>query len=160
MDAFADVAPAHNPPYVKAMRLLAKELPRIPLVAAFETGFHETIPLAQRLYAVPLEWKEKYGIQRWGFHGASHRYIAERTARLLDNPEARIISCHLGGSSSICAIKAGKSQATSMGMSPQSGLPNKNRGAAFYPFAPPVFLRETRNTLNHLLYYLPTHSTL
>src|SRR5262249_19236301 len=105
MEAYNDVAPAHNPPYVKALRLLAKELPSIPLVAAFETGFHETIPLAQRLYAVPLEWAEKYGIQRWGFHGASHRYIAERTAKLLGHPEAKIISCHLGGSSSLCAIK-------------------------------------------------------
>ena len=83
MEAFNDVAPAHNPPYVAAMRLLDQELPEIPLVAAFETGFHETIAPAQQLYAVPLEWAEKHGIQRWGFHGASHRYIAERTAQLL-----------------------------------------------------------------------------
>src|SRR5438876_3250465 len=97
MEAYNDVAPAHNPPYVKAMRLLAQELPEIPLVAAFETGFHETIEPAHRLYAVPYEWAEKYGIQRWGFHGASHRYIAYRTARLINLPAARIISCHLGG---------------------------------------------------------------
>src|SRR5262249_44098274 len=120
MEAYADVAPAHNPPYVKAMRLLAEELPYIPLVAAFETGFHESIPPANRLYAVPMEWAQKYGIQRWGFHGASHRYIAERTAQLLGNPQARIISCHLGGSSSLCAIKEGKSLANSLGMSPQT----------------------------------------
>ncbi len=73
MEAYNDVAPAHNPPYVKAMRLLAQELPEIPLVAAFETGFHDTIEPEHRLYAVPYEWAEKYGIQRWGFHGASHR---------------------------------------------------------------------------------------
>src|SRR5437763_1860737 len=103
MEAYNDVAPAHNPPYVTAMRLLAKELPEIPLVAAFETGFHKDIAPAQRLYAVPLQWAE-FGVQRWGFHGASHRYIAERTAQLLGNPEARIISCHLGGSSSLSAI--------------------------------------------------------
>src|SRR5262245_49745185 len=65
MEAYNDVAPAHNPPYVTAMRLLAKELPEIPLVAAFETGFHETIPAAERSYAVPLEWAEKHGIKRW-----------------------------------------------------------------------------------------------
>src|SRR5439155_6878993 len=94
MEAYNQVAPAHNPPYVSAMRLLARELPQIPLVAAFETGFHQSIPPAQRLYAVPREWAEKYGIQKWGFHGASHRYIAERTAKLLGKPEARIISCH------------------------------------------------------------------
>src|SRR2546421_3036154 len=72
MEAYNDVAPAHNPPYVNAMRLLNQELPAIPLVAAFETAFHETIAPAERLYAVPLEWAEEYGIQRWGFHGASH----------------------------------------------------------------------------------------
>src|SRR5277367_3212949 len=69
MEAYEDVAPAHNPPYIAAMRLLAKELPQIPLVAAFETGFHETIAPSERLYAVPLEWAETHGVQRWGFHG-------------------------------------------------------------------------------------------
>jgi len=123
MEAYNDIVPAHNPPYVTAMRLLAKELPEIPLVAAFETGFHQTIETAHRLYAVPLDWAIKHGIQRWGFHGASHRYIAERTTTLLGNPEAKIISCHLGGSSSLCAISEGMSEATSMGMTPQSGLP-------------------------------------
>src|SRR5438034_2057640 len=93
MEAYNDVAPAHNPPYVTAMRLLARELPEIPLVAAFETGFHETIPPAQKLYAVPREWAEKYGIKKWGFHGASHRYIAERASALMKNPDAKIISC-------------------------------------------------------------------
>jgi acetate kinase len=151
MEAFNDVAPAHNPPYVKAMRLLAKELPHIPLVAAFETGFHETIPPAQRLYAVPLEWSEKYGIQRWGFHGASHRYIAQRTAHLLGKPDAKIISCHLGGSSSLCAIANGQSRANSLGMSPQSGLPHNNRVGDFDPFALPVLMRATGKTLAQLL---------
>src|SRR5262245_30618492 len=92
MEAYNDVAPAHNPPYVTAMRLLAKELPEIPLIAAFETGFHQTILDDDCLYAVPDEWR-KLGIQRWGFHGASHRYIAERTSQLLQSPGAKIISC-------------------------------------------------------------------
>jgi len=94
MEAYADVAPAHNPPYVAAMRLLAKELPQIPLVVAFETGFHETIADAECLYAVPRDWAEELGIQRWGFHGASHRYVAGRTAELLGRTDAKIISCH------------------------------------------------------------------
>jgi acetate kinase len=160
MEAFNDVAPAHNPPYVKAMRLLAEELPEIPLVAAFETGFHETIPDAERLYAVPLEWAEQYGIKRWGFHGASHRYIAERTARLLGNPGARIVSCHLGGSSSLCAIKDGKSVATSMGMSPQTGLPHNNRVGDFDPFALPALMRATGKTLPEALEELANRSGL
>src|SRR5581483_4170790 len=143
METFNDVAPAHNPPYVTAMRLLARELPEIPLVAAFETGFHETIPPAEKLYAVPLEWAEQHGVKRWGFHGASHRYISGRTAELLGNPDARIISCHLGGSSSLCAINAGKSVGNSLGMSPQSGLPHNNRVGDFDPFALPAILRAT-----------------
>jgi acetate kinase len=160
MEAFNDVAPAHNPPYVKVMRLLARELPEIPLVAAFETGFHETIPPAEKLYAVPLEWAEKHGIKRWGFHGASHRYIATRTAELLGNPEARIISCHLGGSSSLCAIKAGKSVANTLGMSPQSGLPHNNRVGDFDVFALPALLRTTGKTLEQLLDDLANRSGL
>lgn len=160
MDAYADVAPAHNPPYVVAMRLLAKEFPALPLVAAFETGFHETIPPARRLYAVPLEWAEQYGIKRWGFHGASHRYIAERMAQLLHNRQIRVISCHLGGSSSLCAIRAGKSVATSLGMSPQSGLPHNNRVGDFDAFALPALLRRTGKTLEALLDDLANRSGL
>jgi acetate kinase len=159
MEMYNDVAPAHNPPYVRAMRLLSERLPQIPLVAAFETGFHESIPSAERLYAVPLEWK-KFGIQRWGFHGASHSYIAERTARLLNNPSARIISCHLGGSSSLCAIADGKSRANSLGMSPQSGLPHNNRVGDFDLFALPALMRATGKTLEQILDDLANRSGL
>jgi acetate kinase len=160
MEAFNDIVPAHNPPYVKAMRLLAKELPQIPLVAAFETAFHETIAPAERLYAVPKEWATEYGIKRCGFHGASHRYIAERTAHLLRKPKARIISCHLGGSSSICAISDGTSRATSMGMTPQTGLPQNNRVGDFDPFALPVIMRATGKSLNQVLDDLANRSGL
>jgi acetate kinase len=151
MEAYNDVAPAHNPPYVTAMRLLAKELPEIPLVAAFETGFHETIGLANRLYAVPMEWIEKYGVKRWGFHGASHRYIGERTTQLLGNPDGKVISCHLGGSSSVCAIRGGQSCANSLGMSPQSGVPHNNRVGDFDVFALPAIMRGTGKTLGQIL---------
>jgi acetate kinase len=160
MDAYAEVAPAHNPPYVQAMRLLAKELPEIPLVAAFETGFHDTIPAAHGLYAIPREWVEKHGVRRWGFHGASHRYIAGRASQLLNNPQAKIISCHLGGSSSLCAIKAGKSLANSLGMSPQTGLPHNNRVGDFDVFALPALLRGTGKTLEQLLDDLACRSGL
>lgn len=160
MEAYADVAPAHNPPYIAAMRLLKQELPEIPLVAAFETGFHETIPDGQRYYAIPWEWAEKHGVKRWGFHGASHRYIAGRTAELLGNAQAKVISCHLGGSSSLCAIRAGKSMANSLGMSPQTGLPHNNRVGDFDVFALPVLLRGTGKTLEQLLDELASQSGL
>lgn len=151
MEAYNDVAPAHNPPYVKAMRLLTEELPYIPLIAAFETGFHETIAPAERLYAIPMDWIEKHGVKRWGFHGASHRYIGERTTKLLGKPDAKVISCHLGGSSSLCAIQGGKSRANSLGMSPQSGLPHNNRVGDFDVFAMPALLRGTGKTLEQIL---------
>ena len=160
MEAYNDVAPAHNPPYVTAMRLLAKELPEIPLVAAFETGFHESISPAEKNYAIPLEWAEKHGIKRWGFHGASHRYIAERITQLLGKADARIISCHLGGSSSLCAIQAGKSVATSMGMTPQSGLPQNNRVGDFDAFAIPALQRATGKTIEEILDTLANRSGL
>jgi acetate kinase len=159
MEAFADVAPAHNPPYIRAMRLLHHELPEIPLVAAFEYGFHQTMSAAQHLYAVPLEWTH-YGVHRWGFHGASHRYIAERTAKLLGDGGSRIISCHLGGSSSLCAVSEGKSVANSLGMSPQSGLPHNNRVGEFDPFAIPVIMRATGKTLDQVLDDLANRSGL
>ena len=160
MEAYNDVAPAHNPPYVTAMRLLARELPQIPLVAAFETGFHHTIPRAERLYAVPMEWAESHGIQKWGFHGASHRYIGERTTALLGKPDARVISCHLGGSSSLCAIQGNQSRANSLGMSPQTGLPHNNRVGDFDPFALPALMRATGKTLEQLLDDLANRSGL
>ncbi len=160
MEAYADVAPAHNPPYIAAMRLLSRELPDIPLVAAFETGFHETIPAASKNYGIPMEWVEKYGVKRWGFHGASHRFIAGRAAELLGKPGARIVSCHLGGSSSLCAIANGQSVATSMGMSPQTGLPQNNRVGEFDVFALPVLMRSTGKSLETLLDDLAERSGL
>lgn len=160
MEEMAQVAPAHNPPYIAAMRKMRENLPEIPLIAAFETGFHQTIPARLSHYAVPREWADTFGIKRWGFHGASHRYVAERTAQLLDNRHLRVISCHLGGSSSVCAIRARQSVATSMGMSPQSGLPQNNRVGDFDPFALPLIMQRTRKTLDEVLEILAKQSGL
>ena len=160
MEAYADVCPAHNPPYTKAMRLLADKLPEIPLIAAFETDFHQSIPEPAKRYAVPEEWATKFGIKRHGFHGASHRFIATRMAQILGRSDARIISCHLGGSSSLCAISNGKSQGCSLGMSPQSGLPHNNRVGDLDVFALPVVLRETGQSLEQVLHTLANKSGL
>jgi acetate kinase len=160
MEEMCGVAPAHNPPYIAAMRLLAEKLPEIPLVAAFETDFHATIPQHNRVYAVPYEWSEAASVRRWGFHGASHRYIAGRTAELLGRADLRIISCHLGGSSSLCAIRNGQSVATTMGMSPQSGLPQNNRVGDFDPFALPRIMQHTGKSLHEVLSILANHSGL
>ncbi len=159
MEYFAPVAPAHNPPYVAAMRMFRKVLSGTPLVVAFDMGFHRTQPPRRRLYAVPPEWAEKYGVKRYGFHGASHRYIATRTAELLGRAE-RIISCHLGGSSSICAIRDGASVATSMGLSPQSGLPQGNRVGDFDAFGIKLMMARTGRSFDDLLSELGSRSGL
>jgi acetate kinase len=159
MEAFAQVAPAHNPPYTKAMRMLRDRFPGLPLVAAFETGFHRTIPEASQRYAIPDEWTT-LGVRRWGFHGASHRYIAERTAELMGKSDIKLISCHLGGSSSLCAVRNGQSIACSLGMSPQSGLPHNNRVGDFDVFALPVILKETGKSLEQVLDILANKSGL
>lgn len=160
MEELADVAPAHNPPYAKAMRQLNQAFPEIPLVAALETAFHETAPPENRTYAIPYEWHEEYGVQRWGYHGASHRYIGGRLAEILKNDDLRVVSCHLGGSNSLCAMRGGVSQASSLGMSPQSGLPHNNRVGDFDPFALPVLMRATGKGLEELLADLADKSGL
>jgi acetate kinase len=133
-EQFADVAPQHNPPYIAAMRAFRKRLPAVPQVAAFETAFHQTIPPARQVYGIPAQWTNELGIRRYGFHGASHRYIAGRMAQLSPNAR-RVISCHLGGSSSICAIHDGKSVANSFGMTAQSGVFHASRVGDFDTFA-------------------------
>jgi acetate kinase len=160
MEAFNDVAPAHNPPYVRAMRGLRERFPDLPLIAAYETGFHRTIPEASQRYAIPEEWSTTLGIRRWGFHGASHRYISWRIAELLGREDLKVISCHLGGSSSLTAIRDGVSVACSLGMSPQSGLPQNNRVGDFDVFALPVLMRETGASLEEILATLADRSGL
>ena len=160
MDEMSGAAPAHNPPYTKAMRLLAEKLPEIPLVAAFETGFHQTIPASRKNYAIPWRWAEELQIKKWGFHGASHRYIGTRMAELSGRSDLRIVSCHLGGSNSLCAISGGESVATSMGMSPQTGLPQNNRVGDFDPFALPIVMQATGQTLEQVLNTLAEESGL
>ncbi len=140
------VAPAHNPPYIAAIKAFEKTLPKAKRMALFETSFYQYAPLAWHRYAVPKKWHEA-GIQRNGFHGASHKYAAERAAELCGNIEAaesakmlyvnggrlklaksfKVVNCHMGGSSSVCGVLDGAAVGASMGFSPQSGLPQNNR---------------------------------
>ncbi len=144
--ATADLAPAHNPPYAAGLMIFRERFPSVPRVALFETAFYQWVPEYRHRYAVPEAWYQA-GIRRYGFHGASHKYVAERSAELLGRPDVaalarrlytdgprvvpgdpvRVISCHLGGSSSITGIVDGVAIGTSMGLSPQSGLPQSNR---------------------------------
>jgi acetate kinase len=153
-------APAHNPPYIAAMKLLRDRFPEMPLVAAFETDFHQTIPTPRQQYAIPKNWTRDFHIRKYGFHGASHRYIATRVAELLGRDDARVISCHLGGSSSLTAIDSGNSVMTTMGMTPQTGLPQNNRVGDFDPFALPLIIERTGMSLDEILSRLASEGGL
>ena len=157
LDAVADLAPAHNPPYAACIRQVRSRFPQVPLVALFETAFYQWVPSYASRYAVPPSW-HAVGVRRYGFHGASHKFVAERSAELLGREDiaavvrglyqygprpvrgapCRVISCHLGGSSSVTGILDGVAIGSSMGLSPQSGLPQNNRvgdlDAAAIPF--------------------------
>lgn len=137
LEADIPFAPTHNPAYVASIRAFQERLPNTPLVAVFETWFHQTIPDYASEFGVPREWVEKHQIRRYGFHGASHRYISERVPQLLDDSpsDLRIVSCHLGGSSSLCAIRNGQSIDTTMGVSPQYGPIQSSRSGDLDPFA-------------------------
>ncbi len=125
MRDFLALAPVHNSAYLSAIQTVQAVLPQARHVGVFETAFHRDIPLERKLYGVPYEWYEKYGVQRLGYHGASHGYIAD--VLNAEKTEYAAISCHLGGSASICAILNGRSVDTSFGMSLETGLIHANR---------------------------------
>jgi acetate kinase len=145
MEEYLPVAPAHNAIYLAAIRAFREAMPGVPLVAAFETEFHASMPEYAARYGVPAEWHDACGVRRYGFHGASHRYVGERAADMLGRPAAglRLVSCHLGGSSSMCAIKDGRSVDTTMGFSAQSGLENATRHGDLDVFAA-LYMMERR----------------
>ena len=138
LDASTPLAPMHNPAYIASIRAFQGLLPTMPLVAVFETWFHQTLPDYAAEFGVPRFWAEQHDIRRYGYHGASHRYISERVLEMLASSGARankIISCHLGGSSSLCAIKDGQSIDTSMGTSTQYGMIQSTRCGELDAFA-------------------------
>ncbi len=156
MAEYIPLAPMHNPPYMEAVRVFGNLAPNVPLIGVFEPAFHRTIPDHARTYAIPWRWSEKYRIRRYGFHGASHRYVASRVPQLLGRADdrLRIISCHLGGSSSVCALEAGESRDTSMGFSTQSGLPHATRSGDLDPFVPLYLMQKEQldpEQLGHIL---------
>lgn len=160
MEEFSFVAPAHNPPYVAAMRGFREQLPETPMVALFETAFFAALGEATTTYAVPYEWTEQCGVRRYGFHGASHRAASERAQTLLGRTNLRHISCHLGGSSSVAAIRDGVAVDTSFGMSPQSGLPQSNRVGDLDAFAVLFMMKKLRLGVEEMAAILGTRSGL
>lgn len=141
MRAYLFVAPAHNGPYLEAIGRFRELMPGAKLVGVFETAFHATIPRERTMFAVPYEWYEKYGIRRMGYHGASHSYVAETLSEAFGST-GRTVSCHLGGSCSLCAIENGKSVDTSFGFSLQTGVIHANRTGDLDPYVVPYLLSE------------------
>ena len=123
------LAPLHNPANITGIKACQKVMPGVPMVAVFDTAFHQTMPEKAYIYALPYEYYEKDKVRRYGFHGTSHMYVSRRAAAMLGKPieELKIITCHLGNGSSVTAVDGGKSVDTSMGFTPLAGLPMGTR---------------------------------
>lgn len=131
----SDLAPLHNPAAILGINACKKIAPNIPMVAVFDTAFHQSIPKERYIYPIPYEYYKKYGVRKYGFHGTSHMFVSQRLAEIENRPleGTKIVTCHLGQGSSICAIKDGKSVDTSMGLTPLGGLPMVTRSGDLDP---------------------------
>ena len=135
IESTEELAPLHNPAAVLGINACKKVLPNKPMVAVFDTAFHQTISKEKYIYPIPYEYYEKYHVRKYGFHGTSHQYVANRVAELLnkDIKDLKIVNCHLGQGASVCAIKDGQSVETSMGLTPLGGIPMGTRSGDLDP---------------------------
>ena len=146
LEECVDLAPLHNPPNLLGIAACQQLMPNTPMVGVFDTAFHQTMPAESYIYAIPYEYYQKHGIRRYGFHGTSHKYVAERAADILnvDLEDLKLITCHLGNGASVSAIKRGKCIDTSMGFTPLEGLVMGTRSGDIDP-AIVTFIREKEN---------------
>ena len=149
-EQFTDLAPLHNPPMLACVRAFMEAMPNTPMVAVFDTAFHQTMDEVQYIYPVPYEWYTEYGVRKYGFHGTSHRYIAKKVAEVTGRDDLKIISCHLGSGASVCAIDAGKSVDTSMGFSPIAGLMMGTRAGDIDESLIPYIVNKTGKTYDEV----------
>jgi acetate kinase len=135
LGALTDLAPLHQPKSLAALDAVTTVLPDVPAVACFDTAFHATIPASAATFALPAEWRERWGLRRFGFHGLSHAYVSRRAAELLggDASELRLVSCHLGAGASLAAVRGGRSVDTTMGFTPLDGLVMATRSGSVDP---------------------------
>ena len=152
-----DLAPLHNPAGIIGIEACQKVMPGKPMVGVFDTAFHQTMPKERYIYPIPYEYYEKYGIRKYGFHGTSHMYVSQRLAEIVEKniEDLRIVTCHLGQGSSICAVQGGKSVDTSMGLTPLAGIPMVTRSGDLDPSVVTFLMKkegwtaeETENVLN------------
>lgn len=160
MADFNSVAPAHNPPYIAAIRQFRAIMPNTPLIGSFETAFHANMPAEAYLYPIPLELSKQHAIRRYGFHGASLEYLSTWTAKEMGRSDLKLVCCHLGGSGSLCAVKNGISIDTTMGMGLQCGVLQNNRIGDMDPYIIFHLVEECGMTLSEVKTILQTKSGL
>lgn len=160
MADFNSVAPAHNPPYIAAIRQFKALMPNTPMIGSFETAFHAAMPPEAYLYPIPLELSKQHAIRRYGFHGASLEYLSTWTASTMGREDLKLVCCHLGGSGSLCAVKNGISIDTTMGMSLQCGVLQNNRIGDMDPYVIFYLVEECGMTLPEVKTMLQTKSGL
>ena len=136
-----DLAPLHNPAGVAGIKAAQKALPNVPMVAVFDTAFHQTMPAKAYIYQIPYRYYTSYKIRKYGFHGTSHKYVAMRVAQLENKNDLKLINCHLGQGASICAVKNGESIDTSMGLTPLAGIPMATRCGDIDPAIIPYVMK-------------------
>ena len=122
LEKLIPLAPLHNPANIMGMKIAQQIMPNVPNVAVFDTAFHQTMPASSYMYAVPYDDYKEHGVRKYGFHGTSHKFVSNEAAKILDKKDSKVIVCHLGNGSSVCAVKDGKSIDTSMGLTPLEGL--------------------------------------
>lgn len=147
-----DLAPLHNPPNITGIESCKKIMPGVPQVAVFDTAFHQTMPPSSYIYAIPYKYYTKYKIRKYGFHGTSHKYVAQRAAAMLGKPlsQLKLITLHLGNGSSVAAIKNGKSIGTSMGFTPLAGVVMGTRCGSIDPAIVTFLMQKEQMTYNEV----------
>ncbi|MBT2605105.1 acetate kinase [Bacillus sp. ISL-53] len=153
IEKLSELAPLHNPANITGIQAFRRILDDVPAVAVFDTAFHQTMAAGSYLYSLPLEYYEKYGIRKYGFHGTSHKYVSQRAAEMIGRPieQLRLISCHLGNGASITAIKGGESIDTSMGFTPLAGVTMGTRSGNIDPALIPYIMEKTGKTADEVL---------
>ena len=152
IEACCELAPLHNPPNIVGIQACQQLMPNTPEIAVFDTSFHQSMPAYAYLYPVPYELYTKHKLRKYGFHGTSHKFISERAAHILCKPlsSLKLVTCHLGNGSSICAIKNGKSIDTSMGFTPLEGLPMGTRSGSIDPAAIQFIMEKENMTIKEV----------
>lgn len=152
LDECIELAPLHNPPNITGIEACKELMPNTPMVAVFDTAFHQTMEADNYIYPIPYEFYEKYKIRRYGFHGTSHKYVSLRAAEILgkDIKDLNIVTCHLGNGSSVCAVQGGKSMDTSMGFTPLEGLAMGTRSGDIDPAIIPFIMDKEGMTFDEV----------